>query len=92
MEIQILENNEEKAKFTAIVLGDTDGDGKANIKDMVKINNYRLYGTTTNFGDIYQIAADINKDGKIDVKDMIRINNYRLYINSICYIKLEVLK
>ena len=79
MEIRVLENDEEKARFTAIVIGDTDGDGKANVKDMVKINNYRLYGTITNFGEIYQTAADVNKDGKIDVKDMIRINNYRLY-------------
>lgn len=83
MEIKILENDEEKAKYTAIVVGDTNGDGNANVKDMVKINNYRLYGTTTNFEEIYQKAADVNKDSKIDVKDMIRINNYRLYNTSL---------
>ena len=74
---KILLNGEEK--YTVIVKGDTNGDGLANIKDMIKINNYRLYGTITNFEDVYQDAADVNKDGSVDIKDMIRINNYRLY-------------
>ena len=78
MKIQITLNNEEK-EYIVIVTGDCTGDGDADIRDMVKINNYRLYGTTTNFGTIYQKAADINKDGSIDIKDMVRINNYRLY-------------
>ena len=74
---KILLNGEEK--YTVVIKGDTNGDGLANIKDMIKINNYRLYGTTTNFENIYQDAADVNKDGSVDIKDMIRINNYRLY-------------
>ena len=66
-------------KYIVVVKGDTNGDGIADIKDMIRINNYRLYGTITNFEGIYQDAADVNKDGSIDIKDMIRINNYRLY-------------
>ena len=55
------------------------GDREAEIRDMVKINNYRLYKTTTNFEGAYQEAGDVNKDGKIDIRDMVIINNYRLY-------------
>ena len=82
MIVVIKENGQEINRFTAIVKGDCNGDGMADVRDMVKINNYRLYGTTTNFSEIYQLAGDINSDDKIDVKDMIRINNYRLYGTS----------
>lgn len=79
MRIEIEKEGNQKQEYIIIVTGDCNGDGEADIKDMVKINNYRLYGTTTNFGATYQKAADINKDGSIDIKDMVRINNYRLY-------------
>lgn len=79
MTVQILDGEKEIGNYTAIIKGDTNGDGEANIKDMVKINNYRLFGTITNFDEIYQEAADVNNDKKINIKDMIRINNYRLY-------------
>ena len=79
MSIKIFEGEKEVGNYTAVVTGDTDGDGDANIKDMIKINNYRLYGTTNNFEGVYQTAADVNRDENIDIKDMIRINNYRLY-------------
>lgn len=45
MNIKIFEEEKEIGNYTAVVTGDTDGDGDANIKDMIKINNYRLYGT-----------------------------------------------
>ena len=80
--IKIPEANQE-IEYIAIVIGDCNGDGNANINDMVKINNYRLYGTTLNFDELYQKAADVNEDGKIDIKDMVRINNYRLYGSKI---------
>lgn len=83
MQIKIFEKEQEVDSCTAVVTGDTDGNGNADIRDMIKINNYRLYGTTTNFEGAYQTAGDVNRDGKIDIKDMIRINNYRLYNTSI---------
>ena len=83
MNINIFEEEKEIGNYTAVVTGDTDGDGDANIKDMIKINNYRLYGTTNNFEGVYQTAADVNRDEDIDIKDMIRINNYRLYGTSL---------
>ena len=83
MQIKIFEKEQEVDSCTTVVTGDTDGNGNADIRDMIKINNYRLYGTTTNFEGAYQTAGDVNRDGKIDIKDMIRINNYRLYNTSI---------
>lgn len=79
MEVVIKNNEEEIERFTVIVKGDCNGDGMADAKDMVKINNYRLYGTTEKFDEVYRKAADVNEDEKIDLKDMVRINNYRLY-------------
>ena len=79
MQIQIKENENLIGNYFAIVIGDCNGDGESNIKDMIKINSYRLYGTTNNFDEIYQKASDVNKDEKIDIKDMVRINSYRLY-------------
>ncbi len=79
MKIIISKDDNLIGNYNAIILGDCNGDGKSDIKDMVKINNYRLYGTTNDFDELYQKASDTNKDGKIDIKDIVRINNYRLY-------------
>lgn len=66
-------------KIKIIVIGDNTGDGNADIRDMIKINNYRLFNTEDDFGKIYKKASDVNKDNKIDIRDMIMINNYRLF-------------
>ena len=69
----------EKIEYTTIVKGDATGDGQVNIEDMIKINNYRLFGTSKNFEKVYQMAVDVNEDGEKDLKDIIKINNYRLF-------------
>lgn len=78
MTIKITKGTEEKI-YTVIVKGDATGDGQSDFDDMKRINNYRLFGTITNFGEAYQKAADVNGDGKKDFDDMKRINNYRLF-------------
>ena len=62
--------------FIIIVNGDANGDGEANFKDLLKINQVRLNKTKIN--DIYSVAADVTCDEKIDFKDMVKINKFRL--------------
>lgn len=63
-------------EFTLVVTGDSNGDGQANIKDIMAINKYRF-----NKGQLvneYLQAVDVNEDGKVDIRDILRINKYRL--------------
>lgn len=71
-----LEN--EKKEYKLVVMGDCNGDGDANIKDMIIINNYRLSKITDNFDEAYKIAGDVNGDEELNIRDMILINNFRL--------------
>lgn len=62
--------------YTLIVLGDTNCDGKADLKDILQINKHRLKKELLT--GIYLEAGDVNNDGKNDVKDILHINKYRL--------------
>ena len=62
--------------YTIIVSGDVNGDGEADLKDLVKINKARLSKITLNEKDFY--AADVNQDKKLDLKDLTKINRFRL--------------
>ena len=78
MLVNINKENENN-NYILIVNGDISGDGKVDIKDIIRINNYRLYGSENELEEINKIAGDVNEDNKLDIKDMIRINNQRLY-------------
>lgn len=62
--------------YTLVVTGDTNGDGKADIKDILQINKHRL--NKVQLTDAYLKAGDANKDGNVDIKDILQINKYRL--------------
>ena len=64
------------ASFTLIVTGDTNGDGQANIKDILQINKHRL--NKAKLANEYLTAGDVNQDGKVDIRDILQINKYRL--------------
>ena len=63
-------------EYTLIVIGDTNGDTKADLQDILQINKHRL--NKTNLKGTSLIAADVNQDGKVDLKDILQINKYRL--------------
>lgn len=58
-------------KYTLIVTGDLNKDGKLNLKDLVKMRKYLLDGNNLDENEI--LAADCNFDGKINLKDLVKI-------------------
>ena len=68
-----LENNK---TYTIIVTGDTNGDGQADIKDILAINKHRL--NKANLTGEYLLGSDVNGDGKADIRDILQINKFRL--------------
>ena len=58
-------------KYTLIVTGDMNKDGKVDLKDLIKIRKSILDDSNleTNEG----LAADCNSDGKINLKDLVKV-------------------
>lgn len=65
-----------KYDITIVIKGDTDGNGKAELLDIIKINKHRL--NKLQLEDAYLQAADVNGDGKVDLLDIIKLNKFRL--------------
>jgi len=57
-------------------LGDVNGDGNIDIKDIMAINLHRL-GKKTLTESSYNVA-DVTGDGQVDIRDIMKINLYRL--------------
>ena len=75
MKIKISLNNQSN-EFTTIVKGDVNGDGEADLKDILKINKHRLKKSLLT--SEYLLAGDVNKDNEVNLKDILRINKFRL--------------
>lgn len=58
-------------KYTIIVTGDMNKDGKLNLKDLVKMRKYFLDGN--NLDENEMLSADCNFDGKINLKDLVKM-------------------
>lgn len=58
-------------KYTIIVTGDLNKDGKLNLKDLVKMRKYFLDGNNLDENEI--LAANCNFDGKINLKDLVKM-------------------
>lgn len=71
MNLCVLNNSTVKKSYTLIVTGDTNGDGKINITDMIAVKQ-SILGKTALSG-IQKNAADVNGDGKINITDFIKI-------------------
>ncbi|MDH7477589.1 MAG: dockerin type I domain-containing protein [Candidatus Bathyarchaeota archaeon] len=60
-----------------MILGDIDGNGKVDIKDLVLL--IKAYGSYPGHPQ-WNSNADINCDGKVDIKDLVLIiRNYGKY-------------
>ena len=69
-------NGIETKEYTLVVKGDCDGNGKADFKDMLKINKHRL--NKVKLQGAFLEAGELTGDNKVDFKDMLRINKFRL--------------
>jgi len=75
MTIELKKNGQTK-KYTLVVIGDVNGDGDANIRDIFSLNSHRL--NAKKLIGMYLLAADTNDDGNADILDIMNINRYRL--------------
>lgn len=62
-------------KYTVIMLGDVNGDGKLSATDYVFIKNH-IMQTKELQDPIYIKSADMNEDGKISATDYVWVKNY----------------
>lgn len=69
-------NGTQYAKWTVIIYGDANGDGKIDNSDRVKIRNHVL-GTSSLSGAMV-VAADVNKDGQVNNTDRVKVRNHVL--------------
>ena len=58
-------------KYTLIVAGDINKDGKVDLKDLIKIRKSILDDSNLESNEV--LAADCNSDGKINLKDLVKI-------------------
>jgi len=71
MVIKLMDGNTVKASVTVVVSGDTNGDGKTTVTDMIAVKSHVLKKST--LGGAYAQAADTSADGGISITDFIQI-------------------
>ena len=57
-------------EYTIAVTGDTSGDGKITVTDVVKLQSHLL--NKTNLSGAYLEAADLNSDNKVSITDLVK--------------------
>jgi len=65
-----------KLEYTAIVIGDVNGDGKISVTDIAKIKLHLIEKEILTSSQY--IAGDINDDGKVNSADAVQLRNYLL--------------
>lgn len=59
-------------KITKHIPGDVNGDGKVNLRDVIRLNQHVAGWKVT----VVENSTDINGDGKVNLRDVIRLNQY----------------
>lgn len=70
------DNGTQYAKWTVLIYGDVNGDGKISNSDCIKIRNHVL--GTNKLSGIYEVVGDINKVGGVTNSDCIKVRNHVL--------------
>ncbi len=73
--------NQEKASYDVIIYGDTNGDGKINALDLLRVQK-NILGISKLSG-VYSTAGDTNKNGKINALDLLQVQKQILKIGTI---------
>ncbi len=81
MTVRLVDGSKAIRTYTIIVTGDSNGDGKINITDMMAVKAHVLKKTLlTGYGNM---AADTNGDGKINITDFMAVKAHILKKSSI---------
>ena len=64
-------SGEDVKKYSVVLYGDINGNGKIEILDLLKVQKHALKSSILT--GAYLEAADVNKDGKINPLDLLRI-------------------
>ena len=59
-------------KVTKHLPGDVNGDGRVNLRDVIRLNQYVAGWNVT----VVDNSTDINGDGRVNLRDVIRLNQY----------------
>ena len=81
MVVKLMQGQKVKAVYSVIVTGDTNGDGKISITDMLAVKAHILQKTLLSGTGLQ--AADTSGDGKITITDFIQIKAHILKKSSI---------
>lgn len=75
MKLILIIGNTEK-EYILVVTGDVDGNGKADLTDILAINKQRLNKAT--LSGAFVLAGDVDRNDKVNLTDILKINKYRL--------------
>ena len=71
----------ETKEYTVVIYGDTNGDGKITVLDLLVIQKHIL--GVSNLNGAKGIAADPSKDGKINALDLLKVQKHILEVSEI---------
>jgi len=74
-------------RYTIVVTGDTNGDGKINITDMIAVKACTL--KKSGLSGAYEKAGDVNGDGKINITDFIKVKATTLKKDTITGVEVK---
>lgn len=74
-------NGVHKATYNIVIYGDTNGDGKVNALDLLRVQKDILGVSKLN--GAYSTAGDTNKNGKINALDLLQVQKQILKIGTI---------
>lgn len=83
----IMDKGTSTKKYTVVVTGDTNGDGKINITDMIAVKACTL--KKSGLSGAYEKAGDVNGDGKINITDFIKVKATTLKKDTITGVEVK---
>lgn len=61
-------------EYTVVIIGDSNGNGRADIGDSVKISNYFIYEEDAGMSEAQILACDLNGNGRVDIGDAVKLS------------------
>lgn len=84
---RIMDGSKVERTYTIIITGDTNGDGKINITDMIAVKACTL--KKSDLTGVYEKAGDVNGDGKINITDFIKVKATTLKKDTITGVEVK---